>query len=330
MNPRIGIIGLGRFCSNYHIPHLLQIENVTLPAVCDVSKDRLVRRDAGLASCTEYSNHRELIGSGVDGVVVSTTNSTHFEICYEAILKGVHVLVDKPTTMTAEETRELRDLSQKKQTLFVTAFTRHFFGSVEYVRRLVASGHVGEVKQITVLQCRMPHGKEKPVDGGILLARAVHIVDICPWLMGAPVASVEARIDYDDRGWETTVDMHLEFGEGTPVRFVCIPDSDVYHDEIAVYAKNSIFRIEQQQLHQRGAFGETVAGGTPSSGRDWMKVTDLPVMGNATSYFVDLIRKGGAQPDFPLADRYSADGLIALRVLEAAVQSSESGERVHL
>ena len=38
---RIGLIGVGRFCPNYHIPNLSQRRDVEITAVCDISQDRL-------------------------------------------------------------------------------------------------------------------------------------------------------------------------------------------------------------------------------------------------------------------------------------------------
>lgn len=34
---KIGLIGVGRFCPNYHIPNLIQRRDVEITAVCDIS-----------------------------------------------------------------------------------------------------------------------------------------------------------------------------------------------------------------------------------------------------------------------------------------------------
>ena len=45
---KIGIIGLGSFCSGYHIPNLLKRSDVEVTAVCDISQACLDGRNRGL------------------------------------------------------------------------------------------------------------------------------------------------------------------------------------------------------------------------------------------------------------------------------------------
>ena len=78
--PRIGIIGIGSFCSNYHIPNFLRRPDVEVTAVCDVSRERLDARNEGLRDAREFTDYRDLVDPDrVDGVHVSTPNSFHFE-----------------------------------------------------------------------------------------------------------------------------------------------------------------------------------------------------------------------------------------------------------
>ena len=41
---RIGLIGVGRFCPNYHIPNLIQRRDVEITAVCDALAHRTAYR----------------------------------------------------------------------------------------------------------------------------------------------------------------------------------------------------------------------------------------------------------------------------------------------
>ena len=132
---RIGLIGVGRFCPNYHIPNLIQRRDVEITAVCDISQDRLDNLPESLGASQTSRDYRDLLDPDlVDGVVVSTPNQYHYEQCKLALERRIPVLVDKPTTVTVAHAKELTALSQAQECLLMTAFTRRFMASTEYVR----------------------------------------------------------------------------------------------------------------------------------------------------------------------------------------------------
>jgi len=100
------LIGLGPFCSNYHIPNLLKRSDVKVTAICDISQERLDGRDERLASTTAYTNPRKLLDStNIAGLIVSTPNASHFEICRDALGQDIPVLVDKSITVRSKARR---------------------------------------------------------------------------------------------------------------------------------------------------------------------------------------------------------------------------------
>ena len=52
---RLGLIGIGGFSANYHIPHLLDRDDVEIAAVCDTSPETLDSRDERLRDCAEFA-----------------------------------------------------------------------------------------------------------------------------------------------------------------------------------------------------------------------------------------------------------------------------------
>ena len=137
---RIGLIGVGRFCPNYHIPNLIQRRDVEITAVCDISQDRLDNLPERLCASQTSWDYRDLLDPDlVDGVVVSTPNQYHYEQCKLALERRIPVLVDKPTTVTVAHAKELTTLSQSQECLLMKAFTRRFMASTEYVRSQLAS-----------------------------------------------------------------------------------------------------------------------------------------------------------------------------------------------
>lgn len=315
---RLGIIGLGRFCTGYHIRNLLDRDDVEIPAVCDTSPERLTTRHERLQGAAEYSDFCELLQPDrIDGVIVSTPNLYHFEQCRLALERGMHVLVDKPLTMTASQAAELVDLARQQGLLLMTAFTRHFMAGVEHVRQQIASGKAGALQMITAVQ--RGYGVADPhAMGGLFHCRSVHIFDLCPWLTGRRVVSAEGRVELGEDGYESLVDVRLELERGATARLFSTRESDGYQDEVSIYGADQSFRIEKRLLYRCEVNGA------------WSLVEDLPDCGNSTAHFVDSLLGLAPAPGEPAADPHGEDGLRSLQVLEAVVEAGRTGRCIEV
>ena len=112
---RIGIIGLGSFCSSYHIPNLLNRTDVEIAAVCDISQDCLDKRDKRLAASQPFTDYGDMLDPDlIDGAFVSTPNRAHFAPCKLALERGIPTIVDKPITVTVADAEELVGLSKAR------------------------------------------------------------------------------------------------------------------------------------------------------------------------------------------------------------------------
>lgn len=73
-----------------------------------------------------YTEYEELLDSDVDTVYVGLPNRLHYAYAKAALLKGKHVIVEKPMVMTLEEFRELRSLARERRLVLVEAMTLHY------------------------------------------------------------------------------------------------------------------------------------------------------------------------------------------------------------
>lgn len=314
----IGIIGLGSFCTNYHIPHLLNRSDVDVTAVCDVSENRLNARREKLAQSRPFTDHRALLEADrIDGLIVSTPNQFHFEICRDALERNIPVLVDKPITVTHSNAKELVRISKSRDVILMTAFTRHFMSSTEHVRRQIRAGEV-DIQRLTAVQRRS--GIANTIeDGGMLHRRTVHILDLIPWLTAKPIAWVSGTIEYErDHKEESVVDTRLELEDGSICDLLCIKDGEEVQDEVSVYGRRQSYRLDKRTVYRL----------EPKSG--WQLIEDLPTYGSSTDHFLDVIQGVECDPDAPCADRHSLDGLRSIQVLEAIHQAAQTGDPVEI
>ena len=317
---RIGIIGLGAFCSGYHIPNLLNRTDVEIVAVCDISQDCLDKRDNRLAASQPFTDYGDMLDPDlIDGAFVSTPNRAHFAPCKLALERSIPTIVDKPITVTVADAEELVGLSKARNCILMTAFTRHFMPSTEYVRRQIASGRVAP-QMLTAIQRRSPV-KRGIEDGGMLHRRTIHITDVLPWITGRRIVQVEGKIQYENEAEhieEALVDMRLELEGGLPASLLCIKTCDEYQDEVTVYADKQSYRLERDRLYA-------------ITRRDgWQRMTNLPEYGNSSDHFIEAIKGHTPLPAAPFADPHSEDGLQALRVVFAMHKAAQTGSAVEV
>lgn len=93
---RLGVIGLGGRGSG--LANLVAgMEDVEIPAVCDVYRDRVDQKAGRLEELTGkrpegYTDYRALLGRGdIDGVIVASSWTTHVEISLAALRAGIYV-----------------------------------------------------------------------------------------------------------------------------------------------------------------------------------------------------------------------------------------------
>jgi len=93
----------------------------------------------------EKESQRE---DGLDFVVIVTPNNTHFPISEAAMEHGIHVVCDKPLTITSRESERLAEISDEKDLLFCVTYTYTGYPMVKQIKTMIANGELGEIRFI--------------------------------------------------------------------------------------------------------------------------------------------------------------------------------------
>jgi predicted dehydrogenase len=111
-------------------------------------------QELGLDPARSYVDYREMAraesqrANGIDVVAIVTPNHLHSAIAKEFLNADIHVICDKPLTVSLQEALELQALSRSTGKLFVLTHTYSGYPMVRHAKELVASGELGEIRFI--------------------------------------------------------------------------------------------------------------------------------------------------------------------------------------
>jgi predicted dehydrogenase len=180
---------------------------------------------------------KKLIEEGrADAAVVSLPNALHEDAVRKCLESGLHVAVDKPTTISAASCRDLVRIAGKNELVFVTMSQRRYEDVYVEAAKLIGEGEIGEPVLINYLISHEHFDRGKATwrndksmaGGGSLISSGYHGIDIVLWLLkhydqGAILAqSVSARTFTTDLGrdpMETVAAGRVLFTNGGVLNF---------------------------------------------------------------------------------------------------------------
>ena len=103
-----------------------------------------------------YADYREMARAeaarpdGIDVVAIVTPNHLHAPVATAFLEAGIHVICDKPLGISLAEGEALLALARARRRVFALTHTYTGYPMVRHARELVASGTIGEVRQVHV------------------------------------------------------------------------------------------------------------------------------------------------------------------------------------
>ena len=139
---RIGIIGIGkmgRMCIRTFGENPLAV----VKAVCARRQEPVneVTAQYGVAG---YTDHRKMLErEGLDAVVIATPDNSHYEFVHAALDAGLHVLVEKPFTLSTTEADILLRLATRNRRKIQVAFNHRWLSPYYQAHTAIAAGEIG-------------------------------------------------------------------------------------------------------------------------------------------------------------------------------------------
>ena len=158
---RLGMIGGGRgaFIGAVHRMAARLDDKYELVAGALSSNPENAREsavDLGIAPDRAYSSWQEMATAeagrddGIDAVAIVTPNHLHYGPAKAFLAAGIHVICDKPMTLTLEESRDLVQVVQASDLVFALTQNNTGYPLVRQARQMIADGTLGDIRVIRV------------------------------------------------------------------------------------------------------------------------------------------------------------------------------------
>ena len=147
---KVGIIGTG-WIAEAHIQSFKRMPDVEVVAGADLIPGKAEKffQDWGVENVRCYPDHKSMLeAEELDAVSVCTYNVTHAECTIDALNKGVHVLLEKPMSVTLDEAVEMVKAEKKSGKVLSIGFQPRFDANMQQIKKIVDSGVLGEIYYI--------------------------------------------------------------------------------------------------------------------------------------------------------------------------------------
>lgn len=147
MSLRVGIAGYGLAGRYFHAP-LLKGCGFEVVAIQTGNPERTAHALSDFPNTTVVPTIEELVANKLDLVVVASANLVHAQHALAAIKAGIPVVVDKPMGRTLAETQEIVNAGKAAGVAVTTFFNRRWDSDALTIKKVLASGVLGEVHRI--------------------------------------------------------------------------------------------------------------------------------------------------------------------------------------
>jgi UDP-2-acetamido-3-amino-2,3-dideoxy-glucuronate N-acetyltransferase len=325
---RILLIGLGRWGVN----HLRVLQS--MPVELFVADNDPVRLNSVNLPASHRTADAPSLFPIIDAAVVVTPAQTHFELCRGLLEAGKDVFVEKPITATSADAKRLVELAKHSGLVLQVGHIFRFDPASVWMRDAIAQNRFGEIK---MLRANFSGFKRPRQDTGVTFADGIHFIDLFRFLLGRSPRRVHAVMrnfmgrehEMDD---ESLIVLEYDREEGTPILATIEAG---YHlpgkvRELTIVGKDSsaICDYNVAQYKIKTFENKHVLEGSEIKAKEGavhqLEFPPEEPLRAELRAFLDATKT--RQP--PLVD--GADGMDAVRVVEAAMESARTGKWIDI
>jgi myo-inositol 2-dehydrogenase/D-chiro-inositol 1-dehydrogenase len=281
--------------------------------------------------CTARTTPEIAADPNIHAVLVCTPTDTHADLIETFAKAGKHIFCEKPVDLDIERAQAVVNAAEAGKVKLMLGFNRRFDPNFARVRAVIDSGEIGEVEMVTITS-RDPGAPDISYaerSGGIFRDMTIHDLDTARFLLrDEPIlVSAHASVLVDPRlrsiGDFDSATVILETATG---RQAVITNSRraTYGYDQRVEVHGSLGVANAENLHE-----STVVVGS-AKGYVRPPLLNFFMTRYTASYAAEVAAFIKCLVDGAAPKPSGADGVIALRLANACLQSVKEGRRIRL
>jgi predicted dehydrogenase len=247
---RAGVIGVG-YLGQFHAEKYASLPQVELAGVVDADPTRAAHIAQKL-NTRSYSNPADLLGS-VDVVSIVVPTVLHHRVAKQFLEQGVHVLLEKPITVTLEQADELIKLAKEKNCVLQIGHIERFSPAITAIKPLLKAPRYITAERAAPFTARC-------TDVNVVLDLMIHDLDIVMDLANAEIREVSAAGASVITKEIDIASARILFANGCVADVLASRVSEEKKRLLRVFDNNSIYTADfQTQKAQRSCRGTGAA-----------------------------------------------------------------------
>ncbi len=149
---RIAIVGAGWWATTTQIPAVQAHPNATVTALCDRDAGKLAAAAEAYGLTNTYTDLATMLATEtLDGAIIVTNHASHYPIAKQCLQRGLHIMVEKPFTLTATEARDLLELAREQQREIVIGYPYNYTDYATRCRAVMRAGELGAIQYVSTV-----------------------------------------------------------------------------------------------------------------------------------------------------------------------------------
>lgn len=305
---------------------------VTAVASRSIETAKAFASECGIAR--HYGSYEALLDdNAIEAVYIPLPNHLHAEWSIKAMLRGKHVLCEKPLCLSGAQAHAMFSTAREQRVMLLEAYPYWFQPQTRELNNLLHSGAIGTVRTMqasfgfTILKPEGNIRMNPDAGGGALLDAGSYPVSLVRLVMGEAPVRVTATPVWASTGVDISMMVMLEFPNQRFAQVSCAMNVANHRRAVIMgtagtieteYVNHPTAEVPSQLRVRRG-----IANTVPFE--------DVPAaIGNGFRFeaeaFADVVRR----QEFSAVDRAAAASIDIARTLEAIARSARSGQPVAL
>ncbi|MBK5566228.1 inositol 2-dehydrogenase [Ensifer sp. SSB1] len=327
MTIKLALIGAGRI-AKVHAKAVAASPDAELVALADAVPS--AAQALALATGAKASDADAIASDkSVDAVLICTPTDTHADLIAKFARAGKHVFCEKPVDLDLGRAEEVVSIARKAGVKLMLGFNRRYDPNFAGVRAAIDAGRIGDVEMVTITS-RDPGAPDISYasrSGGIFRDMTIHDLDMARFMLGEePIvvsahASVLVKPELKEIGDSDSATVILETASGKQAVITNSRRATYGYDQrVEVHGSLGVARAENH--HENTVVVGNAEGYRSAPLQNFFMTRYTASYAGEIAEFIAALKEG-REPATT-----GTDGVIALKLANACVESVKTGRRV--